>query len=116
MPSVIGVLVLVAGVLLLIGRGYPGGIFDLLMGFNRWSFRVLAYGAFLTPEYPPFRLDQGGEEPTPSAGASSRPISLTGSRSAWRRCWSITRSQPACAYSRSRAATSSTEPTSARLR
>ncbi|HKI91997.1 MAG TPA: DUF4389 domain-containing protein [Gaiellaceae bacterium] len=68
MPSVIGVLVLVAGVLLLIGRGYPGGIFDLLMGFNRWSFRALAFGAFLTTEYPPFRLDQGGEEPTRAPG------------------------------------------------
>ena len=62
-PSVVGVLVLVAGVLLLIGRGYPRNVFDLLMGFNRWGFRVCAYGAFMTPEYPPFRLDQGGEEP-----------------------------------------------------
>jgi len=61
-PSVVGVLVLVAGVLLLVGRGYPRGLFDVLMGFNRWSLRVLAYATFLTPEYPPFRLDQGGEE------------------------------------------------------
>ena len=68
MPSVIGVLVVVAGVLLLIGRGYPAGVYELLMGFNRWSIRVLAYGAFLTPEYPPFRLDQGGEEPLPGLG------------------------------------------------
>jgi len=63
-PSLVGVLVVVAGVLLLIGRGYPRGVFDLLMGFNRWSLRVLAYAALMTPEYPPFRLDQGGEEPT----------------------------------------------------
>jgi Domain of unknown function (DUF4389) len=61
-PSVIGVLVLVAGVLLLVGRGYPHGVHDVLIGFNRWSLRVLAYATFMTPEYPPFRLDQGGEE------------------------------------------------------
>ncbi len=64
LPSVIGVLVCVAGVMLLIGRGYPAGVYDLVMGFNRWSFRVLAYCALMTPEYPPFRLDEGGEEPT----------------------------------------------------
>jgi hypothetical protein len=68
-PSLIGVLVVVAGVLLLVGRGYPHGVYDLLMGFNRWSLRVLAYCTLLTPEYPPFRLDQGGEEPTGPAPA-----------------------------------------------
>jgi hypothetical protein len=65
-PSLVGMLVLVAAVLLLFGRGYPRNIFDLVIGFNRWSLRVLAYATFLTAEYPPFRLDQGGEEPTPS--------------------------------------------------
>ena len=63
-PSLIEVFVFVAGVLLLVGRGYPRGLFDVVMGFNRWSLRVLAYGAFLTPEYPPFRFDPGAEEPT----------------------------------------------------
>jgi hypothetical protein len=63
-PSVVGVLVLVAGVVLLIGRGYPRNVFDLVMGFNRWSLRVCTYAAFMTPVYPPFRLDQGGEEPS----------------------------------------------------
>ncbi len=63
-PSVVDVLVVVAGVLLLVGRGYPRGLFDLVMGFNRWSMRVCAYATFLTSEYPPFRLDSGGEEPT----------------------------------------------------
>ncbi|HET7566663.1 MAG TPA: DUF4389 domain-containing protein [Gaiellaceae bacterium] len=63
-PSLVGILVLVVAVLLLIGRSYPRNVFDLVMGFNRWSLRVCAYAAFLTSEYPPFRLDQGGEEPT----------------------------------------------------
>jgi hypothetical protein len=63
-PSLVGVLVFVAGILLLVGRGYPRGLFDLVMGFNRWSFRVGAYAALMTPEYPPFRLDQGEAEPT----------------------------------------------------
>jgi hypothetical protein len=64
-PSVVGVLVFVAGVLLLIGRGYPRNVFDLLMGFNRWGLRVCAYAVFMTPEYPPFRLDQGETEQPP---------------------------------------------------
>ena len=44
-----------------------------------------------------------------TAGASSRPMRRTDSRSRWLRCWSMTRSQPARSYSRSCAATSSTE-------
>lgn len=69
-PGVVGILVCVVGVLLLIGRGYPRGIFDLVMGLNRWTLRAAVYCALMTPEYPPFRLDQGGEEPTPFAGVA----------------------------------------------
>jgi hypothetical protein len=58
-----GVLVLFAGVALLFGRGYPGGIFDFVMGMNRWAWRTGAYAALMTDRYPPFRLDQGGAEP-----------------------------------------------------
>jgi hypothetical protein len=73
-PSLVGILVFVAAVFLVIGRGYPRNVFELVMGFNRWAFRVLAYGTFMTTEYPPFRLDQGGEEPSvPSGGVAVAP-------------------------------------------
>ena len=62
--GVITVLALVGAVRLLIGRDYPPQLFALVMGLNRWTYRVAAYALLLTDEYPPFRLDQGGAEPT----------------------------------------------------
>lgn len=64
--GVVGVLVLVAALLLLFKNSYRRDIFDVMMGFNRWVIRVTAYALLMTPEYPPFRLDPGATEPTPS--------------------------------------------------
>ncbi|MDH3684425.1 MAG: DUF4389 domain-containing protein [Acidimicrobiia bacterium] len=61
--GVLGLLVLVAGVFLLFTERYPQGLFDLIVGLNRWIYRTVAYVGLMTDDYPPFRLDQGGSEP-----------------------------------------------------
>jgi hypothetical protein len=61
--GLITVLALYAGVARLFGEPYPPGIFEAVLGMNRWVARVVAYAALLTDAYPPFRLDQGGTEP-----------------------------------------------------
>ena len=62
-PGVILLLVVFAGIALLFTTRYPRGIFDFVTGLDRWVLRVVAYAALMTDSYPPFRLDQGGEEP-----------------------------------------------------
>ena len=69
----IGVLVLVVGIVLLFKNRYPDGVFDVVMGFNRWAIRAGAYAALLTPEYPPFRFDPGPREPAAVAPAPVGP-------------------------------------------
>lgn len=61
--SLLGMLVLVAGVVLLTTRRYPPALFDLTLGLNRWIYRVITYVALMRDEYPPFRLDQGHRDP-----------------------------------------------------
>ncbi|MDH3302123.1 MAG: DUF4389 domain-containing protein [Acidimicrobiia bacterium] len=66
--GLVGVLTLVAAAILLVTGAYPRNLFDLIVGLNRWVYRVVAYASLMTDRYPPFRLDQGGAEPGPLPG------------------------------------------------
>lgn len=78
--GLLGVLALIAGFALLFTGGYPRGLFDLALGVDRWAMRVLAYAALMTDIYPPFRLDQGGDEPAPVPPAD--PVDASGGSAA----------------------------------
>ncbi|MDD5339264.1 MAG: DUF4389 domain-containing protein [Dehalococcoidales bacterium] len=54
--NLISVLSVFAAIVVLFKDKYPTDFFKLVMGFNRWVFRVGAYVSLMTDEYPPFRL------------------------------------------------------------
>jgi hypothetical protein len=71
-PGLIGVLAIFAGFALLFTTRYPPGIYDFVLGLDRWVARVVVYAALMSDHYPPFRLDQGGTEPEEAIAEAAR--------------------------------------------
>jgi hypothetical protein len=69
--GLIGWVTIIAGVALLFTGRYPKGLYNFVMGMNRWVARAFVYPALMTDRYPPFTLDQGATEPAEEEPASA---------------------------------------------
>lgn len=54
--GLVPILTIFAGVVLLFKGRYPEDIFKVVVGMNRWTYRVWIYASLMTDRYPPFRL------------------------------------------------------------
>lgn len=59
LSSVISVVTFICFFAILFTGRYPRGLFNLVVGFMRWSANVTAYTSFFRDEYPPFAMDPG---------------------------------------------------------
>ncbi len=72
-PGVLSILVFVSGLVLLFSGSMPRGLFDVVIGLNRWVYRVMVYAVLMTDVYPPFRFDNGGSEAPPQPLPTGSP-------------------------------------------
>lgn len=50
---------IISAFVILFTRRYPRGLFNLVVGYNRWTANVYAYLMLARDEYPPFSMDAG---------------------------------------------------------
>ena len=86
--GLIAVLVFFAGVALLFTTRYPQGIFDFVLGLDRWVARVAAYVLLMRDGYPPFRSTTAERKLRNGKGVDDRR-SRNGSRAGGSRRWDV---------------------------
>ena len=66
---------------ILFTKRYPASLFNFMVGFQRWTYRVQVYYMLMTDDYPPFTLHDPPMGPTgPAVGSSPTPPTIGESR------------------------------------